>query len=273
MKLAGCGNQVKILDFGLACFLWDTDAATSKVGSVGYLPPKMFHPGLPALTTKVDCYCAGALLYMCLAGHGPFHGPNQKETLAKNPLNSVCLQGVAGFPKGARDLVLQLLSTKPEDRPTARQCLQHPWLACATKEAPSHATALAPGCLPCSAPAPGSCFPEACSTAVPARTDQCGAHSSSREDFSSRESTPPSSSASTTSLTAVTLGRLSSNRSTSLESVGFGAHRAPAAALLQVPARMRWASARGSGALAARTLRQQGGGEVVRRLQGLGGRP
>eukprot|EP00959_Pyramimonas_sp_CCMP1952_P232506 4858986-Pyramimonas_sp.AAC.1 len=64
----------------------------------------MFPPGSPALTTKADCFCAGALLYMCLAGHGPFHGPDQKETLAKNALNSVCQQGMAGLPRGARDL-------------------------------------------------------------------------------------------------------------------------------------------------------------------------
>ncbi|CAK0809495.1 unnamed protein product [Prorocentrum cordatum] len=38
------------------------------------------------------------------------------------------MQAMTWFPPGARDLVTQLLETRPEDRPTAGQCLRHPWL-------------------------------------------------------------------------------------------------------------------------------------------------
>ncbi|CAK0820256.1 unnamed protein product [Prorocentrum cordatum] len=179
LMLAGCGNRVKLVAFGLACFSWDTDAAKSNVGSVGYLPPEMLPQGSPALTTKADCYCAGALLYTCLAGHGPFHSPSQKETLAQNALSSICQEGMARLPTPVRELVLQLLPTKPEERPTARQCLQHPWLACAAKEAPAPAAALALPCLTRPAPAPGSRLSEARRADAPARTDTRGAHSSS----------------------------------------------------------------------------------------------
>ncbi|CAK0910502.1 unnamed protein product, partial [Prorocentrum cordatum] len=76
----------------------------------------------------VDCFSAGVLLYTCLAGHGPFQGRHLKEVLVKKLHNSVSMQAMTWFPPGARDLVTQLSETRPEDRPTAGQCLRHPWL-------------------------------------------------------------------------------------------------------------------------------------------------
>ncbi|CAK0853027.1 unnamed protein product [Prorocentrum cordatum] len=102
--------------------------ARPRVGSVGYIAPEVLTLPCPPQTTQVDCFSAGVLLYTCLAGHGPFQGRNLKEVLVQNLHNSVNMQAMTRFPPGARDLVTQLLETRPEDRPTAGQCLRHPWL-------------------------------------------------------------------------------------------------------------------------------------------------
>jgi len=119
---------VKLVDFGLASVAWDEQAVVARVESVGYIAPEVLTLPCPPQTTQVDCFSAGVLLYTCLAGHGPFQGRHLKEVLVKKLHNSVSMQAMTWFPPGARDLVTQLLETRPEDRPTAGQCLRHPWL-------------------------------------------------------------------------------------------------------------------------------------------------
>ncbi|CAK0793633.1 unnamed protein product [Prorocentrum cordatum] len=162
--LTSSANQVRLVDFGLASFVWDTRAAVARVGSIGYIAPEVLTQQSPPQTTQVDCFSAGVLLYTCLAGHGPFQGRHLKEVLMKNVHTSVNAEAMRRFPPGARDLLAKLLEVQPERRPTAHECLRHPWLLrrprCAAAPARGGASGPPRGCTP----AGGSSSPSSCST-------------------------------------------------------------------------------------------------------------
>lgn len=69
-------------------------------------------------------------MYILLCGYPPFNGENDSEILAKIKL------GKFSFPDeewehvsdGAKDYIKKLLTFKPEERPSASQCLEHDWL-------------------------------------------------------------------------------------------------------------------------------------------------
>lgn len=134
--LAGDGNKVKLVDFGLACPEWDTQAATARVGSVGCLAPEVLCQPAPPQSTKVDIFSAGILMYCCLIGHGPFQGKTVKEMLLKNLHNRISVESLARSPKGARELLVKLLDSRPEARPTAEEVLQHEWLQAPRDDSP-----------------------------------------------------------------------------------------------------------------------------------------
>lgn len=125
------GDGVKLVDFGLSCLEWDQEAAKIRAGSMGYVAPELLSKCAMEKrfrTTKLDCFGAGAVLYTCLAGKGPFSGRNMAEVRKRNSENRIRVESVATFPKSARQLVAHLMSTRPDERPDASECIHHAWL-------------------------------------------------------------------------------------------------------------------------------------------------
>ncbi len=88
------GGRIKILDFGLACWLSDAalpgrlTAAGVVMGTPDYMAPEQIRDPHRA-DTRADIYSLGCTLYHLLAGHAPFHrsAPLEKlaDHLAKQP--------------------------------------------------------------------------------------------------------------------------------------------------------------------------------------------
>ncbi|KAJ5643664.1 uncharacterized protein N7484_006171 [Penicillium longicatenatum] len=118
---------VKLADFGLSKVICDVPAATP-CGTMSYAAPELFRQH--KYTTSVDMWALGCLLFTMLAGFPPFY----HEDL--DIMRRQIMQGEYTFasPKwdsisdSAKDLVSRLLTIKPEERSTIKECLEHPWM-------------------------------------------------------------------------------------------------------------------------------------------------
>lgn len=134
---------IKLVDFGLATQEWDAVTMVQRCGSPGYIAPEVLRG--ERYGCVVDCFSVGVLMYILLAGLGPFRGTTVDEMLRTNMLCRVSLKDLAHVSAPARDLVSKLLSAKPEDRPLASAALEHPWF----QDRPSMLTS---SCRPPTAP-------------------------------------------------------------------------------------------------------------------------
>ena len=113
-------NQLKLADFGIAK---DQDAtaltATGRtLGTAAYMAPEQI-TGTPEVSHKTDLYALGCVFYQMLTGRAPFEG--------STPLNLMRLhlqepaprpsEKIFEIPRALDDLVVQLMSKAPGDRP------------------------------------------------------------------------------------------------------------------------------------------------------------
>ncbi len=112
-------GTVKLMDFGLARSI--TSRITSEgviEGTVYYLAPEQ------ALGRNVDgrtdLYALGVMLYELTANRLPFISDNPMEVISQHLYAPVVppLAHNPGIPLALNDLILRLLSKRPEDRPT-----------------------------------------------------------------------------------------------------------------------------------------------------------
>lgn len=74
------GFVAKVCDFGLARVLGDSDRLeTSSMGTVSCMPPELFVITGAAITTKVDVYAFGIILWMLCSGEIPFAGKDPPQ--------------------------------------------------------------------------------------------------------------------------------------------------------------------------------------------------
>lgn len=113
-------NQLKLADFGIAK---DQDAtaltATGRtLGTAAYMAPEQI-TGTPEVSHKTDLYSLGCVLYQMLTGRAPFSGTTPLQLMRCHlqeapPRPS---EKIFEIPKALDDLVVQLMSKAPGDRP------------------------------------------------------------------------------------------------------------------------------------------------------------
>lgn len=79
--LLGGDGEIKIADFGLACFAELAGEEHKTVGTPSYMSPEQLE-GKP-VTTKTDIFSAGVILYQLLSGHKPFDAQGSLEIRRK----------------------------------------------------------------------------------------------------------------------------------------------------------------------------------------------
>ena len=141
---------IKLSDFGLSKVRTDNSFAKTFCGTILYCAPEVFpqfaaeRPGIKrrhgtkspgySYGCAVDIWSLGAVLWFALSGSPPFEGmmdPTGRlmfENIMHTPLNPAALDE-HGISREAKDFLTQMLSTVPESRPTAAECLEHPWIA------------------------------------------------------------------------------------------------------------------------------------------------
>jgi len=124
----GLGDEIKLVDFGLATPEWDNTAMLTRCGSPGYIAPEVLRG--ERYGCKIDCFSVGVLMYILLAGYAPFRGQSLEEMLLRNMRCKVSLRGLAArCSEEVKALVSLLLVPEAVLRPSAEECLGHEWFA------------------------------------------------------------------------------------------------------------------------------------------------
>lgn len=117
-----------ITDLGMACRGDDKDEIFVKCGTPGFVAPEVLK-GKEA-TTKADIFSLGSFFYTLLMAACMFRGRDEREMLTQNkysnPANTIS-RAVRGVSRECLDLLLKMVSVEPDTRPTAEECLKHPW--------------------------------------------------------------------------------------------------------------------------------------------------
>ncbi|GAA3942810.1 serine/threonine-protein kinase [Actinoplanes auranticolor] len=118
-------GSIKIIDFGVARSLDHTSQHTASgqmIGTVQYMAPESFDTtaGGP-VTAAADIFAWGVLVTYAATGRTPFTANTPPATALRIATQPPDLTGLTGVLRG---LVVQALSKRPEDRPTARQLLE-----------------------------------------------------------------------------------------------------------------------------------------------------
>lgn len=147
--------KVKLSDFGLSKVVKDNETFLKTFcGTLLYCAPEVFpHYGehtakrgtkrrrgngaqsdFHAYSQSVDIWSFAAVLWNALCCKPPFEGRADKtgkkmfDHIMGTPLDASPLRA-RGISESAIDLLFKMLNTDPSERPSEKQCLQHPWIA------------------------------------------------------------------------------------------------------------------------------------------------
>jgi len=126
-------DLIKISDFGLSKDFGEDNLKTS-CGTPDYVAPEVLRG--TSYDHSVDIWSLGVITYILLCGFPPFYGNNEQQIFNK------ILRAEYDFPSPdwdhisdeAKDFIRALLVLNPNDRPSAKDCLDSPWI---TTKSPS----------------------------------------------------------------------------------------------------------------------------------------
>ncbi|KYK64102.1 calcium-dependent protein kinase CDPK2A [Toxoplasma gondii TgCatPRC2] len=120
-------SPLKIIDFGLSCRFKKGEFVSTKAGTPYYVAPQVLQG---KYDFRCDAWSLGVILYILLCGYPPFYGETDAEVLAKVKTGVFSFSGPEWkrVSEEARELIRHLININPQERYTAEQALQHPWV-------------------------------------------------------------------------------------------------------------------------------------------------
>ncbi|XP_035802106.2 striated muscle preferentially expressed protein kinase isoform X13 [Amphiprion ocellaris] len=137
--MSGPGSDhIRICDFGNAIKLETSEEHYSKYGTPEYVAPEIVNQ--TPVTTATDIWPVGVITYLCLTGVSPFAGENDRATALNIRNYNVAFEEsmFSDLCKEARGFVIKLLVVD-RLRPSAIECLRHPWFKSPTNKSISTA--------------------------------------------------------------------------------------------------------------------------------------
>ncbi|GAA6070914.1 obscurin, partial [Tachysurus ichikawai] len=121
------GEDLKICDFGFCQEIDPSRHQYSIYGTPEFVAPEIIHQ--ESVTAATDIWSVGVVAYLCLTGHCPFLGENDRVTLLKvaEGLLYWNLPEITSLSEQAQDLLHGLLQPDPKTRPSALECLDYMW--------------------------------------------------------------------------------------------------------------------------------------------------
>lgn len=121
------GARIKLVDFGVATFFQPGSRLTEVLGTPEYMAPEVL---LQSYGPEADIWSAGVVLYIVLCGVPPFWASSRQEVAKAILLKGVSFKGGkwANASVECKDLVERMLTKDPNQRITALEILDHPWI-------------------------------------------------------------------------------------------------------------------------------------------------
>ncbi|EER06423.1 calcium-dependent protein kinase, putative [Perkinsus marinus ATCC 50983] len=117
---------LKLIDFGFSKIIDPSRRMHQSCGSVAYVAPEVLEG---SYTNKCDLWSLGVIVYMLLSGSPPFHGPERDMLVSiEEGEYEMPEEKWANISPQAKDFVRRLLIRDPEERMSASEALQHPWI-------------------------------------------------------------------------------------------------------------------------------------------------
>ncbi|KAJ8343674.1 hypothetical protein SKAU_G00310030 [Synaphobranchus kaupii] len=122
------GNQIKIIDFGLARKYRPREKLKVNFGTPEFLAPEVVNYDFVSFPT--DMWSVGVITYMLLSGLSPFLGDNDAETLNNilHPNWDFDAEAFESVSEEAKDFISRLLIPEKCSRLSATGCMKHSWL-------------------------------------------------------------------------------------------------------------------------------------------------
>ncbi|XP_041824492.1 serine/threonine-protein kinase 17A isoform X2 [Melanotaenia boesemani] len=137
-------GDIKIVDFGLSRKVSSHHELREIMGTPEYVAPEILN--YEPISTATDMWSIGVLAYVMLTGISPFLGDDKQETFLNiSQLNvSYNVEELQQLDQNAPSFIQMLLRKQPQDRATAEQCLNHPWLQPSEPQEPLTAERILP---------------------------------------------------------------------------------------------------------------------------------
>ena len=126
-------SPIKLIDFGLSAFLGQHDYVFKRCGTPGFVAPEVIKTRETddlAYDCKCDVYSVGIIMYYMLSGILPFNHPDVKKTIMQNKEGKIAYD-IKEFAKyketNAMYIMQKMLTYDANERPTAQECLKHPF--------------------------------------------------------------------------------------------------------------------------------------------------
>ena len=119
---------LKIVDFGTSRVFFRDETMDVINGTSYYVAPEVLKGDYDF---KCDIWSCGVIFFIMLSGFPPFNGRNDEEIL-ENVIKGKYRMSHKKFiniSKSAKDLIKKMLTYSPKSRPTAEECLKHPFFS------------------------------------------------------------------------------------------------------------------------------------------------
>ena len=117
------GMRAKLSDFGWSNYLFGDFKRTTICGTPIYLAPEIISN--IGHDEKIDIWCLGVLIFELTTGKAPWKGDDVKTV--KYNISQLNINWPKNMDKDTRDLISKILRIMPEERPSLRQILMHPF--------------------------------------------------------------------------------------------------------------------------------------------------
>jgi len=120
--------EIKLVDFGLARRLDDTQATCIMQGTPDFVSPEVVN--YEPISTLSDMWSVGVVTYVLLSGLSPFLGDSNMQTFTNITTLNFTFEEDEFDPVSslAKEFIRKLLVLNPSERMSAEEALKHPWI-------------------------------------------------------------------------------------------------------------------------------------------------